>query len=67
MPFHFATVGKFSLASIRGHIFPAGESTEMVEPGSVRFGGEGSIRNLEILNLDGLPEAEALKLAQPAK
>jgi formylglycine-generating enzyme required for sulfatase activity len=62
VPVEFAVIGERSFGKVRGAPFPAGTSTQVLQAGGVAFTGAGSVRNIEVLNLDGLPEAEALRL-----
>ena len=62
VPVEFAVIGERSFGKVRGVPFPAGTSTQVLQAGGVAFTGAGSVRNIEVLNLDGLPEAEALRL-----
>ncbi len=63
IPFEFATVEDASLAIMAGiPLLPAGRAPEVQEAGNIRL-QSGQFRKLEYINLDGLPEAEALKLA----
>ncbi len=37
-------------------------STDLLDPGSFAIYGRGAVRDIEVINLDGIPEAEALKI-----
>jgi formylglycine-generating enzyme required for sulfatase activity/predicted Ser/Thr protein kinase len=62
VPVEFAVIGERSFGKVRGVSFPAAASTQILQAGSAGFSGAGSVRNIEVINLDGLPEAEALRL-----
>jgi hypothetical protein len=65
--FQFACVGQVSTAAIPGHALGPAISKDATEPGAVRVHTHGgSFRHLEVMLLDGLPEAEAIKLADEA-
>jgi hypothetical protein len=56
VPVEFATVGNMSLGTVQSLPFPLGVSDEVLQPGEVHLGGL-QIRKIEIMVLDGVPEA----------
>ena len=58
VPFEFATVGKLSFATVQSISFPVSATAKAVQPGSVKFFGRMGLRKLEVMDLDGVPEAQ---------
>ena len=58
VPFEFATVGTLSFATVQSLAFPATASEKAVQPGKVGLIGHMDLRKLEVVILDGVPEAQ---------
>ena len=58
VPFEFATVGKLSFATVQSLAFSPGTSEKAVQSGKVGLMGRMDLRKLEVVILDGVPEAQ---------
>ena len=57
MPFQFATVGGLSIAEVQSRVFSA-TSEKALQSGAVQLEGHIELRKIEVMILDGVPEAQ---------
>lgn len=61
VPFEFALIGGKAFATINGVPLPEPAPVTQLKPGTLfLYSTDASFKDLEVLNLDGLPEAEAI-------
>ena len=57
VPFQFATVGNLSIGELQSRMFTA-TSEKALQSGVVKFAGHVQLRKIEVMILDGVPEAQ---------